>query len=134
MAANLVMVTEAEAAVVRAVLGRLGEGGILIFPEQAKKFTEDTGLELGEDDDCDCIPYDFGGEADVWVDILDTHTDYQGQAIKAHLGVIDDACDKCKVEAVRAMSVEKEGFLYKCAKCGHEYVAVPEETSITEDE
>lgn len=85
MAANVVVLTEAEWDVFSGVTSRLDEGGIVVSPEAARKFKEVTGHDVP---DGDLVEYAFD-DADVYVDFLepDRMDGYAASAIKEHLGI-----------------------------------------------
>ena len=87
MAAYVVKLTEEEWAVLSSITARLEDGGIVVPPDVAKKFEEETGKEIP---DGALIDYDFGGDPDVWLDILGETDSYQASAIKRHLDLDDE--------------------------------------------
>jgi len=67
MAAIVVVPTKEEWEVVNAVLARCAEGGILVSPDAAEKIKKKFKIEIP---DGECIDYDFGGSADVLLDVV----------------------------------------------------------------
>ena len=82
MAANVV-VTEKEWRVLGPILARLGEGGILVPPNAAKDFKQSVGKEVPNDVLVE--DYDFGGQADVVIDVMHSISGFAADAIIKHL-------------------------------------------------
>lgn len=116
MAANVVVLTDAEWTVVSDVLARLGEGGILVPPDGAKKFKEKHGKDVP---DGELIEYDFGGDSDVWVDVMHEPDGLAADAIVADMGYENSyRCDDCSREwTCRGDSAHDD----ECPKCGKDY-------------
>jgi hypothetical protein len=84
MAAYLVCVTESEWDVLKGVLSRCEEGAILVPPGVQEALRQK--LNLDELPDGDLIDYDFGGEADVYLDVLtDVDSGCALNAIRDHV-------------------------------------------------
>ena len=71
MAANIVVIRDPKAwSIVDAVFSELDRGGIVIGPDQAQELDETFGQTWEEDTRLYLADYDFGGEADLWVDLF----------------------------------------------------------------
>lgn len=96
MAANLYVVPEADEEAIRNMLDVLEEGGIVIFPDSVAHLKA-RGV-APEEYDGDLIDYDFGGEADCWIDTLCCPKDpkdtqfynYAYNALVEHLGLEEE--------------------------------------------
>src|SRR5262245_35032780 len=86
MAAYVVVATQEQWSFLRG----LGEGAIVVSPDAAKQFREKHGCDLP-----DWIEYDFGGDPDRWIDLVDDFEEptnlYAVEAIEA--GLEDEADD-----------------------------------------
>ena len=87
MAANVVVLKAEEVEVVKNVLARLGEGGIIVFPKAAKDFKKEFGKAIP---DGETVEYDWDGDPEVWVDVVRTTDDRAVAAINDHLSGDDD--------------------------------------------
>lgn len=84
MAANVVIIRdEQEWEVINRVLVELNEGGIIVPPEECKRL--DENIPGWEDEVETFIDYDFGGDADVFVDIA-RNGNFASDAITEDLG------------------------------------------------
>lgn len=81
MAAYVVKLTKEEWDVLASITARLNDGGIVVPPDVAEKFEKETGEEIP---DGAMIDYDFGGDPDVWLDIMEDDN-YAAGAIRSHL-------------------------------------------------
>lgn len=71
MAANVVVIRDPAAwAILDFVFSELDRGGIVIGPDQAKELDEKFGENWEENTRMFLDDYDFGGEADLWVDLF----------------------------------------------------------------
>jgi hypothetical protein len=83
MAAYVIVATQEQWSFLRG----LGEGAVVVSPDAAKQFREKHGCDLP-----DWIEYDFGGDPDRWIDLVDDFLEptnrYAAEAIEA--GLEDD--------------------------------------------
>ncbi len=81
MAAFVIIPTEAQWAVLEEILNQVGEGAIIVPPEVVASLKQ-QGLDLSP---LDLIDYDFGGEADIFIDVMRDENHFAIEAIKEHL-------------------------------------------------
>jgi hypothetical protein len=65
MAANIITPTKEEWEILSPILAELGEGGVIIAPNVVEKLNK-KGIEIDSYDE----NYDYGGEADIWLDVV----------------------------------------------------------------
>jgi len=82
MAAVVVVPTKEEWEVVNAVLARCAEGGIIVSPNAAKEIEKKFKIKIP---DGEVIDYDFGGSADVLLDIVFDDDQYVVPFIVKHV-------------------------------------------------
>ena len=68
MAATIKILNEEQHKIIREILSSNGEGVILVNPEIAEELAERVNLTTEELDGVVLDDYDFGGDADIWVD------------------------------------------------------------------
>ena len=86
MAAYVIKPTAEQWSVIKDFLDACGEGAIIIPPAVDGEIKE-QGLHI---EDGALINYDFGGESDIWIDVLSSSAANSScalDAIKEHLGI-----------------------------------------------
>ena len=69
MPAYVVCPTEEQWQVLLEILGEINEGGILVSPKSRELIREKRGFDPADIED-QPIDYDFGGDADIYLDIV----------------------------------------------------------------
>lgn len=86
MAAYIIKPTIAQWSVIKDFLDTCGEGAIIIPPAVDGEL-EEQGVHI---EDGALIDYDFGGESDIWIDVVSSSAANSScalDAIKEHLGI-----------------------------------------------
>ena len=65
MAANIIVPTKKQWEILSPILAELGEGGVIVAPDVVEQLNND-GIELDNYDE----RYDYGGEANIWLDVV----------------------------------------------------------------
>jgi hypothetical protein len=90
MAAYLVCPSEKDWATIERFLRSCAQGAIVLSPAFVASFKKKHGVDLTDrESDRYLKDYDFGGEADLWIDWLNNPAseDWATNALKEHLGV-----------------------------------------------
>ncbi len=89
MAAYIIKPTAEQWSVLKDFLDACGEGAIIIPPAVVGELGE-QGVHI---EDGALIDYDFGGESDIWIDVVSSSVPQSScalDAIKEHLGINTD--------------------------------------------
>jgi hypothetical protein len=65
MAANIITPTKKQWEILSPILAELDEGGVIVAPGVVEKLNT-KGIEIASYDE----RYDYGGEADIWLDVV----------------------------------------------------------------
>jgi hypothetical protein len=90
MAACIVVPTEEQWAVLKPILRALGEGGVIISPKIALTL-ESEGINIPCYDD----NYDFGGDADIWLEVVEDMDHFYIDHLKDDPNDDDDENSSC---------------------------------------
>lgn len=82
MAATIVCPSEEAWEHIRSFLADLQDGGIVIPPGIGDKIEEQRGFRP-EDIEEEFIEYDFGSDADIWIDVVNSPDHYAVDALAA---------------------------------------------------